>query len=148
MARSVERRLGVILVIVLLLSVLLVPAASAGGCGVYYRVQVGDTLTSIAAKYHVSIYAIAQANHIRTLTGSMPVRCSGFQGVPAAQTASAAQTTSTPAACKVALDSILFQQPGPRGAPVVQCMVPAVSFNWGWGAPAPGLNPEISRPAI
>lgn len=48
---------------------LIIPGTSGGqpapGCSAYYRVQRGDTLYSIALRYHRSVWAIAQANGIR-----------------------------------------------------------------------------------
>lgn len=70
MSQSVGRRMGVVLIVVLLLSVLLVPAASASGT--VYVVQRGDTLYGIAARYGVSMYAIAEANHLTNLNVIYP----------------------------------------------------------------------------
>jgi LysM repeat protein len=148
MAGSVGRRLSAILVIVILLSVLLVPAASAGGCGVYYRVHVGDSLTSIAARYHTSIYAIAQANHIvnidRIYAGQVlwipgvcpPPKPPPVHPKPPKPPMPPPPTTGTPWVATYWNNTDL------SGAPVAQAVVPAVNFNWGWGSPWPGVNAD------
>jgi LysM repeat protein len=62
-----KRRLGAIAVIVLIVTALLVPAASAGGtsgCRTYYKVRRGDTLTKIAYRYGTSVAALQQCNGI------------------------------------------------------------------------------------
>jgi hypothetical protein len=64
-----RRRVGAVLALVLLLSVLLVPAVSAAptassGPGTYYWVRYGDTLYRISARFGVAPAAIAQANGI------------------------------------------------------------------------------------
>ena len=85
------RKFGVLMVIVLLLSAILVPAASAGGkpgagsgCPpVHYRVVRGDNLTMIASRYGVSVWQVARWNGIRNIDrifiGSVlviyPARC-------------------------------------------------------------------------
>lgn len=66
MSQFVGRRVGAILIVVLLLSMLVAPAASASGA-VVHVVQRGETLYSIAARYGVSMYAIAEANHLTNL---------------------------------------------------------------------------------
>jgi LysM repeat protein len=84
------RKFGVLMIIVLLLSAILVPAATAGGypgagsCPpVYYRVVRGDNLARIASRYGVSIWQVARWNGIanidRIYIGSVlvvyPARC-------------------------------------------------------------------------
>jgi hypothetical protein len=83
------RKFSVLMVIVLLLSAILVPAASAGGTPssgcppVHYRVVRGDNLTMIASRYGVSVWQVARWNGIRNVDriyfGSVlviyPARC-------------------------------------------------------------------------
>lgn len=71
MSQSVGRRIGAVLIVVLLLSAMLVPAASASGT-VVHVVQRGETLYGIAARYGVSMYAIAEANHLTNLNAIYP----------------------------------------------------------------------------
>lgn len=71
MSQFSGRWVGAILIVFLLLSSLLVPAASASG-PVVYVVQRGDTLYSIAARYGVSMYDIAEANHLTNLNVIYP----------------------------------------------------------------------------
>ncbi len=142
MAGSVGRRLSAILVIVILLSVLLAPAASAGGCGVSHRVRVGESLTSIAARYHTSIYAIAQANHITNIDRIYAGQVLWIPGVcppprppkPPKPPVPPAPGPGTPWL------ATYFNNRDLSGAPVAQLVVPAVNFNWGWGAPVPGVG--------
>ena len=74
---SHSRRMAVMTtVLVLVLLVAMLPATalaapvqssnsfSGWGCSTYYTVQRGDTLSSIARWYGVSVHALAQANHI------------------------------------------------------------------------------------
>jgi LysM repeat protein len=81
MSLSWRRRLGAIVLVVLILSSIVVPAASAGTpnkndaswsntpsaggmCPVYYRVRKGDNLTIISRRYGVSIWQMQQWNNI------------------------------------------------------------------------------------
>ncbi len=78
MSQPSMRRVGALMVMVLLLSAVLVPAAAAApasnsaasasqgayGCPVYYRVVRGDNLTKIAYRYGVSVNQIMQWNNI------------------------------------------------------------------------------------
>ena len=88
-----KRRLGAIAVIVLILTALVVPAASAGGtcptgggCRAYYRVRVGDTLTKIAYRYGTTVAALQQCNGIwnpdRIYAGQTLCICGGYQPCP------------------------------------------------------------------
>ena len=65
--RSVWRRIGVVLAVVMILAVSLVPAASAApaASSVTYWVRPGDNLYSIAARFGVSAASIAAANGLR-----------------------------------------------------------------------------------
>jgi len=120
------RRIGAILVIVILLSVLLVPAASASGCGVYHRVRVGETLTSIAARYHTSIYAIAQANHIANIDRIYAGQVLWIPGTARRRRRSRGRLcTLSRRRRRAHLDGSLLQQPGS-----------------GWGARRPGHGPR------
>lgn len=66
MRASWLRRFGVLLVVVLLLSAVLVPAASADG-PVIHVVRRGETLFSIANRYGVNMYRLAEINHLTNL---------------------------------------------------------------------------------
>lgn len=146
MANPVRRRLGAIFVIVFLLSLLLVPAASAGGhgCGVYHRVRIGETLTSIAARYHTSVWAIASANHItnidRIYAGQVlwiPGHCPPPKPPPHPQPPPPHPQPPPPSG--TAWVATYFNNRDLGGAPVWQQVVPAVRFNWGYGSPGPGI---------
>ena len=74
--RSIHlRRVGAVLAVVVLLTVLLVPVASASSLerssgwgapprGRHYIVRWGDTLSGIAWRHGVSMHALMRANHI------------------------------------------------------------------------------------
>ncbi len=73
MTGSRWRRVGAILAVVLLLTVSLVPAASASGQAApafaprVHVVRYGETLGSIARMYGVDVYELARVNHIYNL---------------------------------------------------------------------------------
>jgi LysM repeat protein len=147
MAGIVGRRIGAILVIVIVLSVLLVPAASASGCGTYHRVQVGQTLTSIAARYHVSINAIAQANHIQNIDRIYAGEVLWIPGVcpppkPPPPKPPVHPKPPPPPPQGTPWMATYYNNRDLAGSPAAQVMVPAVSFNWGWGAPGPWVSPD------
>lgn len=62
---------GVVLTLALLLSAVLVPAAAADGT-IVHVVQRGETLYSIANRYGVSMYRIAEANRLTNLNAIYP----------------------------------------------------------------------------
>jgi LysM repeat protein len=65
------RRTILVLAVVILLSAILVPAASAAGT-VIHIVQRGETLYRIATRYGVNMYDIAAANHLTNLNAIYP----------------------------------------------------------------------------
>jgi LysM repeat protein len=77
MSTSFERRVGAIVAIVLVLSFMLIPAASASGeaspaaqpaaAGRIHIVRPGETLMGIARLYGVDVYELARVNHIYNL---------------------------------------------------------------------------------
>lgn len=71
MGTSTLRRVGVVLALALLLSATLVPAASADGT-IIHVVQRGETLYSIANRYGVNMYRIAEANGLTNLNAIYP----------------------------------------------------------------------------
>jgi LysM repeat protein len=148
MAGPVGRRLGAILVIVILLSILLVPAASAGGCGVYHRVRLGENLTTIAAKYHVSIWAIASANHISNIDRIYAGQVLWIPGVcppprppkpPAPPPHHPPHHPPVHPPMATPWVATYFNNRDLGGAPVWQQAIHAVNFNWGFGSPAPNV---------
>jgi LysM repeat protein len=62
-----KRTVFIVVLAVLLLSGLFLPRTSLASNYVYHTVQYGETLTSIAHKYGVSVYSIAQANGLYNL---------------------------------------------------------------------------------
>jgi len=65
-------RNGMIVVALVLMLFLVVPAKDASacsgcGCPTYYWVRCGDTLSSIAWRYHVSVWQLASWNHIHNI---------------------------------------------------------------------------------
>ena len=164
-----KRRLGAIAVIVLILTALVVPAASAGGtcptgggCRAYYRVRVGDTLTKIAYRYGTTVAALQQCNGIwnpdRIYAGQTLCICGGYQAMPTAQasaeavpaaatSAAAAVPVPVPAGAACATASVrtvavawYCNNTDLSGAPVLQQNVSSVNFNWGYGSPGPQVT--------
>lgn len=66
MRRNWLTRFGILLVVFLLLGAVLVPAASAGGT-IIHVVHRGETLYSIANRYGVNMYRLAEVNHLTNL---------------------------------------------------------------------------------
>ncbi len=71
MGTNLMRRAGVVLALILLLSAMLVPAASADGT-IIHVVQRGETLYGIANRYGVNMYRIAEANRLTNLNAIYP----------------------------------------------------------------------------
>jgi hypothetical protein len=163
-----KRRLGAIAVIVLILTALVVPAASAGGtcptgggCRTYYTVHRGDTLTSIAYRFGTSVAALQRCNGIwnadRIYAGQTLCICGGYQPCPPPRP----QPKPCPPPPPKPLPPCPYPcQPGPgpapagpwvatyfnstdlSGAPVLQQNVSSVNFNWGYGSPGPQVTPD------
>jgi len=168
MGISWKRRVGVVAVIVLILSVLLVPAVSAGGtcptgggCRAYYRVRAGDTLTKIAYRYGTSVAALQQCNGIwnpdRIYVGQTLCICGGYQACPPPRPQPKPCPPPPPKPlppCPYPCQPTHPPQPsGPwhawywnntdlSGAPAMEQNVSAVNFNWGYGSPGPQVNPD------
>jgi hypothetical protein len=103
MSKSVRSRVGIVLVVVVILSVLAVPAASAGtlpapqganqaggyGCYQTYIVRPGDTLTKIAYRFGTTVNALAQCNHLwnpdKIYWGQRLCICGGYHPAPKPQ---------------------------------------------------------------
>ena len=97
-------------------------------CGTYYTVQWGDTLSSIAARYGVSVYAIMQANNMANpnyiYAGMiLYVPCSGSK-----------PPQPPPSSCAY-WKGEYFNNADLAGAPSVVRCDKAIAFNWGWGWP-------------
>ncbi len=161
-----QRRFGILLVLVLLLSAAVVPAASAssaagsGSCTLYHRVVRGDNLTRIAARYGVTVWQLQQWNGIynidRIYVGQVLKIYSSRCGQPAPQPRPQPQpcgacnpcVTCSPCAspCGPApaygWQAQFFNNRDLSGSPAAQRYDGAVRFNWGWGAPAAGVNAD------
>jgi hypothetical protein len=146
MRRSFGIRLGAVLAVVVLLSVLLVPSASAG-CAVYHRVQRGEILSRIAARYGVSMWAIAQANGIRNIdriyAGQVlviPV-CPKPAPPPCPQPCPP-RPVPPPPPPPAPWQGQYYNNPYLSGWPVLVRSDRAVNFNWGWGSPGAQVPPD------
>ena len=161
-----KRRLGAIAVIVLILTALVVPAASAGGtcttgggCRAYYRVRVGDTLTKIAYRYGTSVAALQQCNGIwnpdRIYAGQTLCICGGSRPCPPPPPKPCPPPPPKPLPpCPYPCQPVQPVPPPPSGpwvasyfnntdlsgSPVLQQNVSSVNFNWGYGSPGPQVN--------
>jgi LysM repeat protein len=156
MASSFARRFGAVLAVVVLLSVLLVPAASASGnCTVYHRVRRGENLSRIAAHYGVNMWTIARANHIHNIdkiyAGSVlaiPKACPPPKPKP--KPAPAPCTACPPQPCgqpcppppPAGWHGEYFNNRDLAGGPVMVRSDPNLAFNWGWGQPSWEVPPD------
>jgi hypothetical protein len=149
--------MGAIMALVILLSVVLVPAASAGGypggCQpLYHRVRVGETLTTIAWRYGTSVWYLANINHIpninRIYAGQVllirpcyyapkpprppaPPPCP--QPCPPPPPPPCPQPCPPPAS--TSWTAWYFNNRDLQGAPVWQQSFSNLAFNWGFGSP-------------
>ncbi len=99
----------------------------APGCGTYYTVKYGDTLSGIAWKYGVSIYALMQANNIvnpNLLYVGLPLCVPGNVYKP--------PTTSYPQ-----WKGEYFNNATLAGTPSLVRNDAVINFNWGSGWPTP-----------
>ncbi len=100
-------------------------------CGSYYTIQWGDTLSSIAARYGTTMWAIMRANNILNANyiyaGMILYMPCGY-------------TSPTPAPSYSQWKGEYFNNPDLAGAPSIVRNDYAIAFNWGWGWP----NPKIS----
>jgi LysM repeat protein len=100
----------------------------APGCGSYYYVKFGDTLSGIAYKYGVSLYALMQANHI--LNPNLI-----YVGLPLCVPGSVKPPTTGYAQWKAEY----FNNAMLAGQPSLTRNDAAINFNWGTGWPTPKL---------
>jgi LysM repeat protein len=104
----------------------------APGCGTYYTVKFGDTLSGIALKYGVSIYALMQANNIfnpNLIYVGMPLCVPGSVYKP--------PTTSYPQ-----WKGEYFNNATLAGTPSLVRNDAAINFNWGTGWPTPKVSAD------
>jgi LysM repeat protein len=109
------------------------PPPSQPSCGIYYTVQWGDTLSGIAARYRVSVYAIMQANNIPNpnyiYAGMiLYIPCAGPK-----------PSQPPPASCAY-WKGEYFNNAELAGAPSVTRCDKAIAFNWGLGWPTPKIS--------
>ncbi len=104
----------------------------APGCGAYYTVKYGDTLSGIAWKYGVSIYALMQANHIvnpNLLYVGLPLCVPGSVYKP--------PTTSYPQ-----WKGEYFNNGALAGTPSLVRNDAVINFNWGAGWPTSKVSAD------
>ena len=100
--------------------------APTSTAGVYYTVRYGDTLSSIALRYGVSIYAIMQANHIANPNWIYAGMVIWIPGI-----------SSTPGTTYPQWKGEYFNNTDLSGTPVLVRNDASISFNWGAGWPNP-----------
>lgn len=162
MSQSWQRRMGVLMVVVLLLTAVLVPAASASPvesrsekgsataalgasgpqCAVYHWVKRGENLTQIARKYGVSIWDIMQWNGIKNMNriyaGTSLViwrACPKPPPRPHPQP----QPQPQPASYWYAT---YFNTRDLSGGRVYERREAQINHNWGWSSPAAPVFPD------
>ena len=100
-------------------------------CGTYYTVQWGDTLSSIAARYHTTVQAIMYANHI---TNPNYIYAGMILYIPCGY------YTSAPPPSYPQWKGEYFNNQDLAGSPSLVRNDYAIAFNWGVGWP----NPKIA----
>lgn len=154
MSTRSARRLGAVLVLVLLLTALVVPAASAApsggsnasGCTPrYYRVVPGDNLTKIAYRFGTTVWQLQQWNHIpnpdRIYIGQTLIvgyRCAP-PPPPPCQWGCKPPPPPPPPPPGAPWQVQLWANRDLSGPPAITYAVNGINFNWGWGSPAPGI---------
>lgn len=111
--------------------------SSTSGSTVVHVVQSGETLTRIALRYGVSIWAIAQANH---LANANYIYAGQVLTIPRTQpspspTASLSQPVSFPGPWS----GEYFANATLSGTPYLTRSDAAIDFNWDYGSPASGM---------
>jgi PA14 domain/LysM domain len=179
MFKSVGRRVGLILMAIVVLSALAIPAASAGtlagpserasgsqlgadkaggwGCSRYYVVRRGDNLTRIAYRYGTTVNALMRCNNIWNpdviYVGQRLCICWGYRPPP--------PPPPPPPPCRPYPSCQPHPPPPPppppqpgcwwgqyynnrdlSGPPVLTRSDPVLMFNWGYGSPAPYVQPD------
>ncbi len=107
--------------------VLCIPTTPPPACPIEYVVQRGDNLTRIAARFGVSLTALANANHIATGSVIYPgqrlrVPCPSLP-----------PPVSTPWTGKY------YNNEDLSGSPALTRRDAGISFDWGFGSPAPSV---------
>jgi LysM repeat protein len=171
MSQSKMRRVGAMLAVIMLLSVILVPAAAAApvagtsesanqgtaGCPVYYRVVRGDNLTVIAWRYGVSVNQLMRWNNIsnpdRVYVGQVlviwPPRCT--MPAPKPPKPPAPKPPPLPGPCSgsqcppvqnPAWRATYYNTVDLSGPIVVDRQERRPCFNCGWSGPVAGVNAD------
>ncbi len=170
MSKPSMRRLGAVMVVVLLLSAVLVPAAAAApapsgmasvsqgsySCTVYYRVVRGDNLTRIAYRYGVSVYQLMQWNNIwnpdRIYEGQvLVIRRTCYH--PSPPPPPRPPRPPLPGPCdgggcppppppSDGWTATYYNTTNFTGPVVFQRVERRPCWNCGWGSPAPGVNAD------
>jgi LysM repeat protein len=108
------------------------PPPPSQPCGTYYTVQWGDTLSSIAARYHTTVQAIMYANNI---ANPNHIYAGMILYIPCGSKPPSPGGTSYPQ-----WKGEYFNNMDLSGTPSLTRNDKAIAFNWGWGWP----NPKIA----
>lgn len=112
---------------------LLIPVAGSNVApGTTYIVRPGDTLTAIAARSGVSVWAIAQANAIYNL---QRIYAGQRLIIPGAQPAPVPRPTTQPVAKSQGWRGEFYANAALSGAPCLVRYDAGISFRWGTGRP-------------
>jgi LysM repeat protein len=189
MYKSIGRRLGPILLVVVVLGVLAVPAASAEtmvgpterpsvsqlgaskeagwACSRYYVVRRGDNLTRIAYRYGTTVNALVRCNNLwnpdRIYVGQTLCICTPYVPPKPPPKPQPKPQPPPPPPCQPPCGQPCPQPcpppppPPPQsgcwwgqyynttdlsGPPALVRQDPVLNFNWGYGSPAPQIQPD------
>jgi LysM repeat protein len=104
-------------------------------CGTYYTIKFGDTLSSIAVRYGVTMQAIMQANNI---WNANYIYAGMILYIPCGNT----PKPPAPAPSYSQWRGEYFNNQDLAGAPSVVRNDPNIAFNWGQGWPSPKISAD------
>jgi LysM repeat protein len=112
---------------------LVIPATGSAMPGQSYRVRPGDTLYSIARRYGVTAWSLAQANGIYNLNHIIVGQLLVIPGAPSVP--KPVPTTAPPPSQAAGWRGEYYVGTEPKGGATVVRTDPAINFNWGYGSP-------------
>lgn len=121
---------------------LVIPAAGSAVSGHSYRVRAGDTLYSIARRYGVTAWTLAQANGIYNLNHITVGQLLVIPGAPPVSAPKPAPTPAPPPSQTTGWRGEYYVGTDPRGGATLVRTDPVINFDWGYGSPDPRLGSD------